>query len=110
MRPHSSSPTVWVIVNQLACPGLGTILSGRKVGYAQTTVMVAGFILSMGYMLWYIACLLRRFAHLDWTDAEFVALYRPYRWALFWGLGLCAAAWVWSGLSSLSILREAKRK
>jgi hypothetical protein len=103
-----ASPWVWALLNQLAFPGLGTILGGRKVGYAQAAVMVAGFLLAMGFMGWFLVCVFRYAAHPGWTEADFRALYRPYRWALFWGFGLCALAWVWSLFSSVAMLRSPK--
>ena len=45
---------LWAIVNQLAFPGLGTLMMGRRVGYAQAAVMLAGFFLTMGYLLWHL--------------------------------------------------------
>ena len=106
MPAKRPSPWVWVMVNQLAFPGLGTILMGRKIGYVQAAIMVAGFILSMGFMLWYIVCVGRFATHQEWTQDQFHALYRPYQWSLFWGLGLCAVAWLWALFSSVSALRK----
>jgi hypothetical protein len=38
---------VLVAIHRLAFPGLGTILGGRKSGWAQASMMVSGFILIM---------------------------------------------------------------
>jgi hypothetical protein len=104
--PRRPSPWVWALINQLAFPGLGTILSGRKVGYAQATVMVAGFILAMGFMGWFMVCIVRYTGHPNWTELDFRQQYRPYLWALYWGFGLCAASWVWALFSSLAMLKD----
>lgn len=98
---------VWVtvMINQLAFPGLGTILAGRRAGYAQAAIMVAGFLLVMGYLVWFLTVAVRSVANPSWDEAEFHAQYRPYLWALYDGLGLCLIAWLWALWSSVSIWR-----
>lgn len=107
--PSGKRPSVWlwVIINQLAFPGLGTILSGRRVGYLQAALMLVGFFLAMGFLSWFIACVVRYPSHPEWTEDEFRAQYRPYLWAVYWGFGLCLAAWGWALISSLAMLRRA---
>src|SRR5262245_54977399 len=69
-----------VIINQLAFPGLGTIVARRKEGWAQAALMVAGFILSVGFLLWYLYCVGRILQHPEWSETQFKSAYRPYRW------------------------------
>lgn len=110
--PAKLSPTQrWgcAVMNQLACPGLGTIMAGRRVGYAQATIMVAGFVLLMGFMIWFIICAARYLIHADWDEGRWRAQYRPYHWAWQSGLGLCVVAWCWSLVSSIGIVREGRR-
>src|SRR6185503_9296138 len=109
-RPLAKLPpaVLWAIINQLAFPGLGTLMMGRRVGYAQATIMLAGFCLSMGFLLWYLVCAGRYAVNPDWEEAKFFSLYRPYKWALYWGLGLCAAAWIWALFSSIAMVRAAR--
>jgi hypothetical protein len=101
---------LWAIVNQLAFPGLGTLMMGRRVGYAQAAIMVAGFCLTMGFLVWYLICVGRYAANPSWDETKFTSLYRPHQWSLYWGLGLCAAAWVWALFSSIAMLREGREK
>jgi len=108
-RPRTISPWICVLINQGAFPGLGTVMMGRRVGYAQAVIMVAGFFLTMGFLLWYLACIGRYAANSTWTEAYFKSLYRPYQWSLYWGLGLCATAWVWSLFSSIAMLRASRK-
>lgn len=108
-RPSLQRVRVAVLVNQGAFPGLGTIMMGRRVGYLQAAVMIAGFVLSMGFMTYYLACLGSLATHANSTQADFTERIRPHWWALFWGFGLCAAAWCWALASSVSLLREAGR-
>ena len=92
-------------MNLLAFPGVGTIMAGRRQGYAQAIVMLAGFGLFVAFMgLYFIS--FGRFA-MESPD-EFRARYQPFLWALTTGLGLCLVAWLWSLLSSLLVLREAR--
>jgi hypothetical protein len=109
MTKKRPSPWVWVLINQLAFPGLGTILAGsRLAGYAQAILMVAGFILTTGFLLYYLLCMVRLITS-SWSEAQFAAHYRPYLWSLYWGLGLSAFAWFWALYSSLRILRSSGR-
>ena len=111
-QPPARKPSVWlcVIINQLAFPGLGTIMAGRRAGYLQAASMLAGFFLTMGFLVWFIVCALRWAGHHEWSEADFRATYRPYKWALYWGLGLCAVSWIWSLFSSVSLLRQRKER
>ena len=103
-------PRAWgcVAVNQLAFPGLGTIVAGRWVGYLQATIMVAGFCVFVGFMLWFFWGL-AQFAADEWSERQFRAHCVRQLWALWWGLGLCALAWFWALWSSIFILRDAGR-
>jgi hypothetical protein len=107
MMPKRISPWVCVLVNQAAFPGLGTRLAGRRVGYLQMTVMLAGFCLSVGFVLWYFACGVRYLLQAPGMSEEaWHESYRRAAWAGRWGFGLCVTAWCWAGFSSISILRS----
>ena len=99
---------LWAIVNQLAFPGLGTLMMGRRVGYAQAAIMLAGFFLTMAFLLWYLVCAARHAFNPNWDEAKFTSIYRPYIWSLYWGLGLCAVAWLWALFSSIAMVRKAR--
>ena len=109
-RPLSKHPpaVLWAIVNQLAFPGLGTLMMGRRVGYLQAAIMLAGFALTMGFLLWYLVCAGRYAVNPSWDETRFTSLYRPYKWSLYWGPGLCAVAWVWALFSSIAMMRAAR--
>jgi len=99
-----------VAINQLAFPGLGTIMMNRRSGYVQATVMVAGFILATGFALWVIVCAVRYTMNPAWDEADFRAAYQPFKWALFSGLAMCAMAWIWALFSSIGILRRMSKE
>src|SRR5213594_1373324 len=104
-----SRQRAWVCaaMNQLAFPGLGTIMAGRRIGYVQATIMVTGFCLFVGFMLWYFAAF-GRFITSGGDEEQFKATFRSTVWMLCSGLGLCAFAWGWSLVSSISILRKSQ--
>ncbi len=104
--PRRSSAWSAVLINQLAFPGLGTIMSGRRVGYVQAGLMLIGFFLAMGFFIWYFVCIARHLSNPGWSHEQFIATFRPYLWSLYWGLGLSALAWFWSLKSSLEMLKE----
>ena len=97
--------TAWgyVLANQLATPGLGTFLAGRRmVGFAQATLAMIGFILVISWVLWFVLTCLRTFAV-------------PPNAGPFLRTGICGAAlfviaWFWALASSISILREARNQ
>ena len=96
-------------MNQLAFPGLGTIMAGLRVGYLQASIMVPGFVLATGFMLWFILCSARYLASSTWDEGRYVAEYRPYAWMGKLGLALCILAWCWSLVSSIGILCQARK-
>jgi len=100
-------PKAWgcAAINQLAFPGLGTIIAGRKTGYVQAALMLAGFFLTMGFMFFYLKGLLHLMMDSELNEAQAKDFYKPYAWAGITGLELCAIAWGWSLLSSIAILR-----
>lgn len=102
-----SRALVCVAVNQLATPGLGTIMAGRRVGYPQLAVMVAGFGLFVAANLWNFYRLFH--AAFDPNAELGDPLAARFSWWRNLGLGLCLAAWLWALWSSLFILRDAQK-
>jgi uncharacterized membrane protein YozB (DUF420 family) len=81
----------------------------RRVGYAQAAMMLAGFFLTTGFLIWYLVCVGRYATNTTWSEAQFKSLYQPYKWSLYWGLGLCVAAWIWSLFSSIAMVRASRK-
>jgi hypothetical protein len=94
----------WIVWNQLATPGLGTWLAGRRtLGALQMALAFGGF---------FVVC------------AAFVVMVRaaweaaggeqemPVGLPWFWkpGLVLFGVAWLWAALSSAQLWREARRR
>ena len=106
--PPRTQARFCVLINQCAFPGLGTILQRGRYGYAQAALMIAGFSLTMGFLLWYLVSCARYMLNADWDERKWVAHFHPYLWALHYGLALCAVAWLWALGSSIRIWRQAR--
>lgn len=91
-----------VLVNLLATPGLGTLLAGRLVlGIGQLILALAGF----GFILVWFVALLRQYYGQITGDVPVT----PIAWFAETGAGLFFAAWCWSLVTSISLIREARR-
>lgn len=106
MKPIRQIPA-WTLIaiNQAAFPGLGTILAGRRVGWIQAVLMVAGFMLTVGFLVFYLACV-TAYVRGHLAELEFKARYQPHLWTLHWGLICCAVSWCWALASSWQIWRQ----
>lgn len=91
------------MLNQCATPGLGSIMAGRRVaGLGQLLLAVAGFVL---VVVWFILVGLQTYQQLvNDVPAQSVARVGLAGAALF------VAAWLWSLVTSLSLLRAARTK
>lgn len=89
------------LLNQCATPGLGSLMAGRRVaGAGQLVLAVAGFGL---FFAWFLMLALQRYNEL-FNDAP----PKSVAWLGEAGAGLFIAAWVWSLVTSLSLLRQAR--
>lgn len=89
------------LINQLATPGLGSLMARRYLaGAGQLLAAVAGFVLVLA---WFVEVMLGMVRQMDGgTPGKSVA------WLGEAGTILFALAWVWSLLTSLSLLRQAR--
>ena len=95
-----------VAMNQLAFPGLGTIMAGRGVGYIQAVVTVIGFFLLTGFMVWCIMDMMGELLGSGLDHEKLAAQHRAYAWTWKVGLGLFLLAWFWALDSSVRIFRQ----
>jgi hypothetical protein len=101
----------------LAVPGLGSIVAGRKVGFAQMAVYFSGFGLTVGFglrfVLWALSHWSQFYNEFHSPDADAIAamtdLWLRTRWA-FLGIALFAISWLWALSTSRALLADAKRK
>ena len=111
-RPLDRATAWGCLTSNLAMPGSGTLVAGRRSGYVQGLLALAGVGLTTVFGLRFIAWYFAHFARLqeDWVDpiAAAGAIWIAVRWAVL-GMALFAVAWLWALASSLSFLHEARR-
>ena len=92
-----------LLANQFATPGLGSLLGRRWIaGGGQLALALTGFVL---FLIWFGLTIRDYYGLLsDQTSAP----VSHGRWAVA-GILFMAAAWCWSWVTSLSLLREAKK-
>lgn len=102
-EPDRSRLLVAIAINQLATPGLGSLMVGRRLaGACQLLIASAGFAL---VVTWFGRLYAALFQH--WRTGQDVTVGQHRLWAL--GVTLFAGAWLWAGFTSLSIWRAARR-
>jgi hypothetical protein len=91
------------LMNQFATPGLGSLMGGRIIpGIGQLFLALAGFAL---VMVWFLRTM-KEYYSLMGEDAPTIS--HSYGKIFFAGACLFAASWLWSLLTSLSMMRQAK--
>ena len=90
-----------VLINQLATPGLGSLMAGRYMaGVGQLLLALVGFCLVVA---WFIALLTQMYRQIDSDAAP-----RSVAWLGETGGVTFVATWLWSLVTSVSLLREAR--
>jgi len=111
-RPLDRTTAWGCLTANLAVPGSGTLVAGRRSGYVQGLLALAGMGLTLVFGLRYIGWQLANYARLqdEMLDPLAVAgeVWIAVRWAVL-GIALFAVAWLWGLESGLSLLREARR-
>lgn len=103
VAPDRASARACTLTNLLVLPGLGSLVAGRRVGWAQAALALAG----LGLFLYGVARLLR-----DWlaAGAEPVFEFTPALGCLLGGLAVSVVAWLWALVTSLQIHREVRAR
>lgn len=93
--------TAWVclITNLLVLPGLGSVLGGQRIGYAQIGLGLAGLASSLGFVAAFLQTWFR--------DADPWPGW-PAVTAGLVGIALFALSWLWALWTSCRLLRQAK--
>lgn len=88
------------LLNQFATPGLGSLIAGRWVeGAGQLFLALAGFVLIMA---WFVEEMHQLYGQIN-GDVP----VRPIGRIMVWGAILFAISWLWSLVTSLSLMRTA---
>jgi hypothetical protein len=89
-------------MNQFATPGLGSLMGRRFIaGTGQLALAIIGFLL---FCAWFISVLIQYYALMA---RNIDPNLRPG--LAFSGIGMVGLSWCWSWVTSLSLLREARR-
>jgi hypothetical protein len=90
------------LVNQLATPGLGTLMLGKfALGLAQLALAIAGFLF---VIVWFGMVLTQYYGQIS-GNAE----VKPVGWIGITGAILFLISWFWSLITSIGFIRKANR-
>lgn len=113
--PESSVQTAWgCLTTNLAVPGAGSFLAGRKVtGVLQLALAIVGtaftLIFSVRFFAWYASNRLRlEELGVDDPLGVIAEMWLAVRWAII-GIGMFGMSWLWALLTGLQVLKAAKR-
>jgi hypothetical protein len=90
-----------LMTNLLVLPGLGSLLGGRRAGWAQAALALVGFALSAVWLVWFVAAFLR--------EGGFPLDGGPYLPMGILGVALFGASWVWGLATGLSLVSGSRR-
>jgi len=110
-REPLSRQTAWgCLTGNLALPGSGSLVAGRRVGYAQLALAAIGLLLTMifgvRFILWFFSNWARFHDPSEDPVATLTEMWIALRWAVL-GLGLFIASCLWALATSFSILHSA---
>jgi hypothetical protein len=94
--------TAWacLMTNLLVFPGLGSIVAGRRVGYVQMVLGIAGF----GLNLFFILRVLNQWFHWDQDPGP---VMHDLVFSMV-GLGVFLTAWMWGLVTGLTLMRQTR--
>jgi hypothetical protein len=89
------------LVNQLATPGLGSLMAGRWIaGIGQLALALAGFVM---VVVWFFEVMIQYYGQVSGNVQP-----HPVGWIGATGSILFVASWLWSLVTSVSLLLQAK--
>ena len=89
------------LVNQLATPGLGSLMAGRWIaGIGQLALALTGFVM---VVVWFFEVMIQYYGQVTGDVPA-----RPVGWIGETGAILFVASWLWALATSISLWRQAK--
>ena len=112
-RQPLSRQTAWgCLTTNLALPGCGSLLAGRRSGYAQLALAMLGLLLITVYGVRFITWGIANWSRLHAPEADptqsLLEIWLHLR-ALLLGFGIALIAWIWTLITGLSILASAQK-
>ena len=92
------------MLNLLATPGLGSLLCRRWIaGAGQLILCIAGFAV---FMIWFVKEMIQYYGLIT-NDVPAQPQAQPIWWIAATGVSLVTVSWLWSAVTSVSLMREA---
>ncbi len=108
-----SRQTAWgCLTSNLALPGSGSLLAGRRSGYAQLALALGGLLLTgvfgARYVVWHLANWSRFYdSHTD-QGTLMTEMWLVFRWALL-AFAVFFLGWFWGLITGLQLVHAAKK-
>jgi hypothetical protein len=111
-RGSLSRQTAWgCFTANLALPGIGSLMAGRKTGYAQAVLGFGGLAVSilcgLPFIYWCLANWSRLYGDQADPIASMAELWAHVSWALL-GIAVFGAGWLWALGTSCLILNQSQ--
>ena len=112
LRPRRSldRATAWgcLTSNLLVLPGLGSLVAGRKTGYAQAFFALSGLVLSAVFATWFFKTWFGlQVKPATWEELKgLLSSWTFHLWLGGLGVSLFLIGWLWALCSSIGILSE----
>jgi hypothetical protein len=109
-REPLSRQTAWgCLTGNLALPGSGSLVAGRRAGYFQLALAGLGMVLTMIFGLRFIFWFFANWSRLHQPSTDPFAIlgemWQVVRWAAF-GIGVFLVSWLWALGTSYRILHS----
>src|SRR5712675_97787 len=99
------------LTSNIAMPGSGSLMAGRKSGYAQGLLGIGGMVLTVIFGLRGLLWMLANWSRMRDPATDQIAvmsdMWSVLRWA-FLGMAIFGLGWLWALASSYGIVRSAK--
>ena len=110
-RPLSRQTAWGCFTANIAMPGSGSLMAGRRSGYPQLLLALSGMVVSIIFGLRALFWMLSNWSRLHDPSADpfaaFGEMLAVLRWAIL-GLGIFALGWLWALSTGYAIIRSAK--
>jgi len=110
-RPLSRQTAWGCLTSNIALPGSGSLMAGRKSGYPQGLLGIGGMVLTVIFGLRGLLWMLANWSRMRDPATDQIAvmsdMWSVLRWA-FLGMAIFGIGWLWALASSYGIVRSAK--
>jgi hypothetical protein len=110
-RPLSRQTAWGCLTSNIALPGSGSLMAGRKSGYPQVLLGIGGMILTVIFGLRGLLWMLANWSRMRDPATDQIAvmsdMWSVLRWA-FLGMAIFGLGWLWALATGYSIVRSAK--